>query len=191
MKIKDLNLEKFEEKLETERQEKLYQTMFFLLKLVLLGIVFRGLLFIYPDTYALQNMFASLIGTILSPFMQVQINEIYILTLNNSYIIVQDCLGWKSMAVFTALFFSSIPLDRVRDNLKYLLYGLVAIFLANIVRVTTTVYLSEIGVISFEVIHSLLWRWGLTLIVFAVWLYWFTQILDTEGEDIDEQTDSE
>lgn len=189
--MRDLGLEKFEDKLETERQEKLYQTMIFLVKLVLIGLVFRLILFLYPDTYGIQNAFASLIGTILSPFMQIQVNEIYLLTVKNSYIIVQDCLGWKSMAVFTALFFSSIPVEKVRDNLEYLLYGLAAVFLANIIRVATTVYLAEIGLISFEVIHSLLWRWGLTLIVFAVWLYWFTQILDTESEDVDDEADSE
>ncbi len=192
--MKDLKLERFKEfekKLETERQEKLYQTMIFLVKLVFLGLIFRLILFMYPDTYSLQNAFASLIALILSPFMQIQVNEIYLLTLENSYIIVQDCLGWKSMAVFAALFFSSIPVEKVRNNLEYLLYGLAAIFVANIIRVSTTVYLAEIGLISFEVIHSLLWRWGLTLIVFAVWLYWFTQLLDTESEDIDEETDSE
>lgn len=189
--MREINLEDFEDKLETERQEKLYQTMIFLLKLVLLGLIFRGILFLYPDTYGIQNAFASLIGAILSPFMHIQVNEIYLLTVENSYIIVQDCLGWKSMSVFTALFFSSIPIEKIRENLEYLLYGLAAIFVANIVRVATTVYLAEIGVISFEVIHSLLWRWGLTVIVFAVWLYWFTQILDTEGKDVDEETDSE
>lgn len=172
---------KLEGYIETERQRKLLQSLIFLLKLVAVGLVFRGVLWVYPDTTGLQSAFADLIGLILSPFMTVDVNGLYILTLKNSYIIVQDCLGWKSMAVFTGLFLASTT--RFKEQAKYLAYGIVAIGIANIVRVASTIYLSEIGLISFEVIHTFLWRWGLTFIVFIIWLYWYTQILDTESKE--------
>lgn len=173
---------KVEEYIETERQRKLLQSLIFLLKLLAVGLVFRLILWIYPDTTSLQAAFADMMGLILSPFMAIDVNGVYIRTLKNSYIIVQDCLGWKSMAVFTGLFIASTT--KFREQARYLLYGLIAIFVANIIRVASTIYLSEIGVISFEVIHTFLWRWGLTFIVFVTWLYWFTQILDTESKEV-------
>lgn len=179
MKIKN----KVEKYIETERQRKLLQSLIFLLKLIAVGLVFRAVLWIYPDTTGIQAAFADLIGLILSPFMTVDVNGVYILTLKNSYIIVQDCLGWKSMAVFTGLFIASTT--QFREQVKYLAYGLVAIFVANIVRVASTIYLSEIGLISFEVIHTFLWRWGLTVIVFVLWLYWYTKVLDAESKETD------
>jgi len=182
--------DRIESYIETERQEKLYKVLLFLIKMIFIGLLFRTVLFIYPDTYPLQNAFASLIGAILSPFMGIQVNEIYLLTAKNSYIIVQDCLGWKSMAVFTAIFISSLPFNKVIENLKYLFYGLAAIALANVIRVATTVYLSEIGWISFEIIHSFLWRWGLTLVILIIWLYIYTKLLDTEGEEVYDEADS-
>lgn len=174
---------KIEKYIETERQRKLLQSLVFLLKLVAVGLVFRAVLWIYPDTTGIQVVFADLIGMILSPFMTVDVNGVYILTLKKSYIIVQDCLGWKSMAVFTGLFIAST--NKYIEQLRYLIYGLIAIFAANIVRVASTIYLSEVGVISFEVIHTVLWRWGLTFIVFVLWLYWYAQVLDTESEETD------
>lgn len=178
-----------ESRIETERQRKLYETLQFILKLLFFGLIFRLILVVYPDTYPLQSAFASLIGAVLSPFMQIHVNEIYLLTAEASYVIVQDCLGWKSMAVFTALFLSATT--RFREQAKYLVYGLIGIFAANVVRVASTVYLSEIGVISFEVIHTFLWRWGLTFIVLVIWLYWYKYILQAESEETDQKADAE
>lgn len=175
-----------ESHIRTRRQEKLFETLQFVFKLLFFGIIFRVLLFAYPDTYALQSSFASLIGAVLSPFMQIQVNGIYLLTLRESYVIVQDCLGWKSMAVFTALFLSATK--RYKQQAKYLFYGLTGIFLANIIRVASTIYLSEIGVVSFEVIHTFLWRWGLTVIVLVIWIYWYVYL--SESKEGNEETNS-
>ncbi|MFQ3308112.1 MAG: exosortase/archaeosortase family protein [Candidatus Nanohaloarchaea archaeon] len=176
-----------EEYLETERQHKLYHTMLFLFKLLAVGLVFQMVLVIYPDTTGIQEWFASLMGLILSPFIPIDVNGIYIHTLNSSYMIVQDCLGWKSMAIFTGLFLASTR--KYIQQARYLLLGIVAIFVANIIRVASTIYLSEIGLISFDLIHTFLWRWGLTVIVFLIWLYWYAKILDSESKEINQSTD--
>lgn len=189
VKTMQIDAEFIESRIETDRQRKLYETLQFILKLLFFGLIFRLILVIYPDTYPIQSAFASLIGTVLSPFMQVHVNGIYILTAEASYVIVQDCLGWKSMAVFTALFLSATT--KFREQAKYLLYGLIGIFIANVVRVASTVYLSEIGVVSFEVIHTFLWRWGLTFIVLLIWLYWYRYILNAESEEADQEADTE
>jgi len=98
---------------------------------------------------------------------------IRILTDKSVYVIVQDCLGWKSMAMFVALIYASTK--RTLEYADYIIGGLLVIFIANILRVFSTIYLAEAEIISFEVIHGVLWRWSLTLIVLGLWIYWLRQ----------------
>ncbi|MFB6147932.1 MAG: hypothetical protein ABEJ66_03535, partial [Candidatus Nanohaloarchaea archaeon] len=75
----------------------------------------------------------------------------------------------KSMAAFTGLLFAS---GSLKKHYRFLAAGLLGLFLANIARVTSTVYLSHAGLISFDIIHGTLWKWGLTAVVLGLWLYW-------------------
>jgi len=159
-----------------ERQQKLFEGLKFLSKLLFAGLIFQAILFIYPDTTSAQALLAQLIAFLVDPLMKASftVSGINVVTDGVHYIITQDCLGWKSMAAFTALVFAST--EKYRKNLKYVFGGLVLIFLANIVRIVTTIYLSHTGVISFEIIHDTLWKWSLTAIVFVLWMVWFEKL---------------
>lgn len=156
----------------TERQERLLDTNIFLGKMLLVGAVFHLILYIYPNTVPVQEAFAEIITRIMNYMGYGFTSEsVYILKETSAYEITQDCLGWKSMMAFTALMYAS-P-GKLRRNLKYLGAGLVAIAVANVVRVVTTIHLSELGIISFEIIHGVLWKWSLTAIVLLAWIVWF------------------
>lgn len=155
-----------------EQQRKLRDMTVFFAKLIGAGLVFQAVLFIYPNTIALQTWYAGLVNGILSiTGMNFQAVGASLASENAIYVITQDCLGWKSMAVFTGLVFAST--SRYRYHAKYIFLGLAGIAVANLVRVVSTVYLAEIGLISFGVIHGVLWRWGLTALVLLMWLVWF------------------
>ncbi|MFB6241832.1 MAG: exosortase/archaeosortase family protein [Candidatus Nanosalina sp.] len=156
----------------SERQERLFDTNIFLAKMLAAGAVFHLILYIYPNTVPLQALFSDLIAGTMNLFgYSFYSPEVFLLGAGGAaYEITQDCLGWKSMMAFTALMYAS-P-GRTRNNLRFLGAGLALIFLANIVRVVTTVHLAELGVISFGVIHGFLWKWGLTAIVLIAWGYW-------------------
>ncbi len=156
----------------SEQQEKLLDTNIFLGKMLAVGAVFHAILYIYPNTTPVQAVFSDLIAGIMN-FIGYSFSSpsVYILNGSTAYEITQDCLGWKSMMAFTALMYAS-P-GRLSDRLKYLFAGLGVIALANIVRVVTTIHLTELGVISFDVIHGFLWKWSLTAVVFVSWVYWF------------------
>ncbi len=161
------------------RQKKLYKTFLFTVKFLIAGLVFQLILFIDPSTYQIQAAFTSLIAFLLSTAgLELTYTGIRIFTSEATYVIVQDCLGWKSMAAFIALIYASA--SRTLEHLNYILLGLAILFAANIVRVLTTVYLSEIGLISFDIIHGTLWRWSLTVVVLALWVYWFKNLKDRE-----------
>ena len=162
--------------------QRLFRTAIFLGKMIVAGLFFRVVLFVNPDTTVLQTGFASLIAGLLNiAGLEVTHSGIRILTEQAIYVIVQDCLGWKSMAVFIALVYAST--SRALESLNFLLKGLGILFLANILRVFSTVYLAEIGLVSFEIIHGVLWRWSLTLVVLGLWLYWLRNLKDEEKVD--------
>lgn len=158
-----------------ELNDKLYRTSVFVGKMLLAGLVFQLVLYLNPSTYQVQIAFASLIGSLLDfAGVEVTTTGIRIFTAGAVYVIVQDCLGWKSLAVFLGLMYAST--ERTLEHLSFILLGLWTLVVANIIRVFTTVYLAEIGVINFEVIHGVLWRWSLTLIVLGLWIYWFKDL---------------
>lgn len=155
-----------------ERQKKLFDTSIFLSKMLLAGAFFQLLIIIYPDTTGFQAALADITQRILEILgVNLRKQGINLIDQNVTYIVTQDCLGWKSMAAFTALIFSST--NQYRKYIKPLVLGLLAIINVNIFRIVTTIYLSHINLISFEIIHSFFWKWGLTFLVIIMWIIWF------------------
>lgn len=153
----------------SEEQQKMLEANIFLGKMLAVGAVFHLILWIYPDTSWLQARYAEVIVSIMNMFgYGFRAESVYILP---GYEITQDCLGWKSMMAFTALVFSSTA--KYRENLRYILAGTAVILIANTVRIVTTIHLSEVGLISFDIIHGFLWKWSLTALVLIAWIYWF------------------
>lgn len=163
----------------TDTQKKLLETLRFMSKLLLAGAVFQGILHIHPDTRFLQAGLAELVSAMLnSTGRETVVQGISVFTSQAQYVITQDCLGWKSMAAFIALIYAST--QRTLEHLNFILQGLAVILIANIIRIYTTVVLAERGVISFEVIHNVLWSWSLTLLVLAMWIYWLKRLKERE-----------
>ncbi|MFB6159350.1 MAG: exosortase/archaeosortase family protein [Candidatus Nanohalobium sp.] len=163
----------------TETQENLYQTLLFLSKLMLAGGVFHLILWIYPDTRLFQSLLADITASMLNSSGIKTVTEGFsIIISGTTYVITQDCLGWKSIAAFTGLIFAST--ERTLEHLNFLIQGFTALIIANIIRIYTTVLLAEKGVISFEVVHRVLWRWSLTLLILLMWIYWYRNLKDRE-----------
>lgn len=163
-----------------QRQKKLYQTLKFFTKLVATGLIFQLILYIYPDTTAAQAFLAQITAAIIDPLTKASftVSGIEVVTPGVRYIITQDCLGWKSMSIFTALIFAST--EKFREQLDWVITGLIVIFVANVVRIVTTVLLSHGGIVSFEIIHDTLWKWSLTVLVLAMWWLWFEKLGGTQ-----------
>lgn len=155
--------------LETETQEKLHETSVFILKLLLLGLVFRAVIFLSPDTSALQALLAQITEPVTElTGVQLERQGALLVGEKESYLITQDCLGWKSVAAYIGLVAASAK--KIQGLWKPLSIGIAALIIANIIRIATTIYLSHQGIISFEIIHSVFWKWGLTAVVFVAWL---------------------
>ncbi len=82
-----------------------------------------------------------------------------------------DSTGWKSFLALTALVVAVRDVD-IKDRVVGIVGGAVAVFTANIVRLVSMAYAVEIWGVSYEVLHTVLWRWGLTVVVLGCWLAW-------------------
>jgi len=150
-------------------EEKLLEATKFMAKLAVAGVIFRAIIAISPNTYFLESFLAFLTGNIIQIFEKsTRIVGNRIIIDSSIFVVTQDCLGWKSIAAFIGLSWAS----KLYKSYKILFAGVIAISIANVVRIVSTVLLAQYSIISFEIIHGLLWRWGLTFLVFVLWGYW-------------------
>lgn len=82
-----------------------------------------------------------------------------------------DSTGWKSMIAVTALLLATLG-ERTRKRVIGIVAGIIVIFVGNIGRITSMVYAVQVFGVDYELIHTVLWRWGLTFLVFGYWLLW-------------------
>ena len=85
-------------------------------------------------------------------------------------IINWDCTGWKSMLAFFALVMATdLPLKRK-------MYGLVlipVIYVINIARIFFMFfYVRTFDLANYQFVHTIVWSWGLILIILVLWVYW-------------------
>lgn len=85
--------------------------------------------------------------------------------------IVWDCVGWKSVLALLALVWA-VP--GVSNKKRAGVLWLVPILLAlNILRLATTILAGYLwGEWAFDLVHLTLWRYGLTIILFLLWVGW-------------------
>jgi exosortase/archaeosortase family protein len=156
---------------DNERQEKLLETVKFLYRLVAFGLVFQVVTALLPATPELQGLYAELISRLLDPVGSTTHTGIQIGYNGVDYIISQDCLGWKSWFALSGLMASSFN-KAPRWRLIGIAGGLAAVAALNTVRVISTVVLADAG-LGFNILHTVTWRWGMTLSVLLLWITWY------------------
>ncbi len=156
-----------------DRQRKLLKMVQFLSRLLLFGLVFQIVAARMPSTIGLQSLYAGFLSWMLEPLGEAGAAGINISYNGVGYIISQDCLGWKSWFALSGLIASSFNTDFEWRAIG-IGGGLIAVALLNTVRVTSTVVLADAGV-GFDLLHSITWRWGMTLSILLLWVAWYRQ----------------
>lgn len=83
-----------------------------------------------------------------------------------------DCTAWKTMYALMALVIAAPVAGRQR-KVKFILVGIAAIFVLNIIRLVTTITTAyAAGFQYLEIMHTLLWREGLIIALLAIWFVW-------------------
>jgi len=100
-------------------------------------------------------------------------NSIIIPVANGSWsaFISWDCTGWKSMLLLSALVLAtSFPLALKAKGLLLMIPG---IFLFNIARTAFMIwFVGAFDLAYFDVVHEIVWSWGLLAAVLALWIAW-------------------
>ena len=160
----------------TPFQLRLWAALVFLSRFAVLAIPFHMILWTNFDAFFLQAIVAKGVFYLLSfsgIFVTQADNFLYVQTpFLWSIEIIKDCVGWKSFLAFAGLVFA-VRGASTKTRIVGVFLGAPVIFFGNIIRIYTSIYASLIfGVETFQLIHDVLWQWGLIMIVLMAWLCW-------------------
>ena len=160
----------------TPRQQGLWNTLHFLIRLLILSIPLYIIL--------------SLPGVLMPIQSMVTHNSVFLLSLNYPvshenffveiqspgnelrFLISEDCTGWKSMLFLFALVFATLGVS-LKKRLLGLLIGIPIIYLGNLSRIFMIVFIQQNwGTLAAEIFHTWLWSLGLIALVILVWIAW-------------------
>lgn len=82
-----------------------------------------------------------------------------------------DSTGWKSLLAVSALVLAVTDVTS-RQHGVGVIAGIITVFVANMFRLVSMIYAVVVWGISYELIHTVLWRWGLTVVVLGYWMAW-------------------
>lgn len=157
--------------------EKIEMLADFLIKFNLLAIPMYIVLFLGIELYPLQIALTDLVHGIITALGYEAVKNGIMLTFVNppfaaTIVMGIDCTAWKSMYALAALMLAS-PVVNDKKKLKYILLGVLFVFVLNIVRLVTTVLIGyQFGMGYLDIVHTLLWREGMIFAVIAIWLLW-------------------
>lgn len=155
----------------TPEQRQLFDTFLFLMRFAALSIPLYLVLGSGWESAWLRSFNASVSAVVLS-FAGIDVSTVgsviygEFLTLDVSW----DSTGWKSMMAFSALVLASTVPSR--QKLAGIIIGAGFIQVANIARITSMFYAVEVYHVDYELLHTVLWRWGLTTVVLVTWIGW-------------------
>lgn len=157
--------------------EKFEKMLIFLVLFNLLAVPLYIILYTNVSFEPLQKLNAQLLYNTLHFFgynTKVDGSIVYLTTDSNQHKIEisWDSTGWKSMYAVAALIIAT-PLGVLSKKFKFIVLGIVTIFVLNYLRITTTILISaNFGFHLFDIIHTVLWREGLILAVVSFWSFW-------------------
>lgn len=155
----------------TPEQQRLFGTFLFLAKFTVLAAPLYLLMASGWDAATFRAATATVSGTVLS-LAGLDVTTVAS-TIHGENLVLdvsRDSTGWKSILAFSALVFATSA--GRSSKLKAIAAGTVVLLAANVLRITTMFYAVDVFAVDYELLHSLLWRWGLTVVVLGTWLYW-------------------
>lgn len=162
--------ERVEQRL-TERQQRLFDAFMFLATFALLAVPLYAVMHSGWEANGLRTGFATVSAAVLRVLgIEIVQQGSMLYTPELAVDVSRDSTGWKSLMAFTALVVASRR--PFRQKLDGIVIGVGVIAVANVVRIVSMVYAVEVYSVGYELLHTVLWRWGLTGVVFVAWVLW-------------------
>ena len=161
----------------TKKQEKQWDILMFLFRLLILSIPLYVILSFENIFYFAQVINATITSFILNGMGIYTLQGGAMLTIvdPNSpfrFIITEDCTGWKSIMFLFALIFA-VKGPKFKHRITGFLGGTLIILVANVARILGTVFAERAwGVNTALMVHDYLFRFGLIVLVLLLWTGW-------------------
>jgi exosortase/archaeosortase family protein len=158
-------------------RKRMMEALRFLVKFNLLAIPMYLLMYANVTFPQAQSVVAESVHSLLGVFGYETVVNGHTVVFSSGLTIVNaemtfDCIGWKSMYMLFALI-AATPRVGWMKKAKFLLAGLPAIFVINIIRIATTIAaVTSMGAGYLDVVHSVLWQEGLVIAVVGIWYLW-------------------
>ena len=150
-------------------KENLISERYSIIKMAILGTLLTYLTAQDFRLPLIQEIYAKTTGIALdATYTQTKIQNEYVTTGKQTYEIIRDCTGWKSIYLYLSLFISTTTL-KPKKLLMPITKGIALITTLNFLRLYSTILLSEKGIISFEIIHNLVWNSLMIIITILIW----------------------
>lgn len=163
----------------TPQQKRLWHTLLFLIRFLILVIPLYIILIFQISLLPLQFIVADHASLLLKFFGFEVVQEELILKVGTEpfiFYIGEDCVGWKSMLCYFALIFAVLGVS-LRKRLIGLLAGLPLIYLGNLARIFLVVLVQQVyGYSAAMFIHDWLWQAGLIALILILWIIWLSWI---------------
>ncbi len=161
----------------SKRDEKLWDALHFLIRLLLFSIPLYLILWMNPSLLPLQEAVTAQSRSALGLLGVEVLRSDLVLMVGEScdpfiMFIGPDCTGWKSMVLFFALLFATVGAS-MRKRIAGLLIGLPVIHFGNVARIVVVVLIQRaLGTDAAVLCHDVLWQAGLGALVLGLWAIW-------------------
>jgi len=85
--------------------------------------------------------------------------------------VIEACVAWKDIFAFIALVLA-VPNRSLRAKAIGIVLGSIGIYLANLARLLTVLLVAINEPSLAEVVHSVLWKFGMISIILVFWIIW-------------------
>jgi len=160
----------------TFQQQKLLETLVFVLKVLALSMPLYFVIFFGMSIYPLQMLDVSVSSAALRSLGYYVSNEGPMVTVSGglpfTFYLTEDCTAWKSFLFLFALIFA-VPAVSLRKRLCGLGLGIPILWLGNQARILGVVMTAQATSADFAMLtHDYFWRVFLVFLVLGVWLLW-------------------
>jgi exosortase/archaeosortase family protein len=157
-------------------QERLWETLLFLIKILVFAIPLYLILTFQGVLYPLQGMVSHNVYLILKSLGFDVLRNGFLIGIQGGnpfvFLISEDCTGWKSMLFLTALVIA-VPNIKWRKRSIGLIFGIPVIYLGNLLRILLIVQIQQTYGLGFaSLVHDYLWQAGLISLVLLIWVSW-------------------
>ena len=112
--------------------------------------------------------------------LQITQNGIYIILKNNQWIMTPECTAISAIIVFSSFIFAYR--SSLRSKTLAIVIGIPFIIVANILRLFTLAWATELFPKYANLAHDYVWQVAFLILIVIMWLVWIEMVVNRENK---------